>query len=251
MGAFTSSATAGTVGISFTPTASGTATFNVNVTDANGAMATQSYSITVLSITPNTLPPGTAGTNYMQTITVTGGTTPYTTFMTSNFNAGGTGLTNAEITPNATAGTFVINGTPTAGGTATFDVNVVDSAGVTVDKPYSITINQAPTITNGPPTSPTTVNVPYTFTYTTTGFPKPTFSVSSGALPTGLTLSSRRARSRVRRRWPVCSPPRSRPPTATPRTQCRPSPSTSSCRRRTSWSALRPQRRREISSRSR
>ena len=49
----------------------------------------------------------------------------------------------------------------------------------------------APAITNGPPPSQTALNVAYnTFTYTTTGYPTPTFSVSSGSLPTGLSLSS-------------------------------------------------------------
>jgi uncharacterized protein (TIGR02597 family) len=47
----------------------------------------------------------------------------------------------------------------------------------------------APSITNGPPASPAGVNAPYSFTYAFTGSPTPTFSVISGALPTGLSLS--------------------------------------------------------------
>lgn len=44
-----------------------------------------------------------------------------------------------------------------------------------------------PTITNGPPPGGT-VGVAYNFSYTSTGFP--TFSLTAGALPAGLSLSS-------------------------------------------------------------
>jgi hypothetical protein len=48
----------------------------------------------------------------------------------------------------------------------------------------------APTITNGPPPSLVTVGTPYSFTFTATGSPTPTFSLTSGTLPPGITLSS-------------------------------------------------------------
>ena len=48
----------------------------------------------------------------------------------------------------------------------------------------------APAITNGPPPSPVIVGTPYTFTFTVTGSPAPTFSLTGGTLPPGLTLSS-------------------------------------------------------------
>ncbi len=55
----------------------------------------------------------------------------------------------------------------------------------------TLTINQAPAITNGPPTSPATLNTAYSFQYTTTGSPAPTFTLAAGsALPSGFTLSS-------------------------------------------------------------
>ena len=80
--------------LSGTPTAAGTATFTVNVTDTAGATLTQPYTLTVnpaLSIAPTTLPEATAGTATSQTITVSGGTKPYTTFTVADFVAGGTG----------------------------------------------------------------------------------------------------------------------------------------------------------------
>jgi hypothetical protein len=52
-------------------------------------------------------------------------------------------------------------------------------------------INEAPTITNGPPTSPATLDAAYSFQYTTTGSPTPTFALVAGsALPSGFTLSA-------------------------------------------------------------
>jgi uncharacterized protein (TIGR02597 family) len=48
----------------------------------------------------------------------------------------------------------------------------------------------APSIANGSPTSPVLVNQPYSYTYAFTGSPTPTFSVTPGALPPGLSLSS-------------------------------------------------------------
>ncbi len=48
----------------------------------------------------------------------------------------------------------------------------------------------APAITSSAPTSTATVGVTYSYTMTDTGSPAPTFSVTSGALPPGLTLST-------------------------------------------------------------
>ena len=91
---------------------------------------------------PDQLPAGVANTLYYQTISVSGGTTPYTTFTVSGFSAGGTGLTSSEITANASAGTIVVNGTPTASGSASFTVNVTDTVGATLSRSYTITVSQ-------------------------------------------------------------------------------------------------------------
>ncbi|MEY2484503.1 MAG: hypothetical protein QOH39_151 [Verrucomicrobiota bacterium] len=48
-----------------------------------------------------------------------------------------------------------------------------------------------PTITNGPPPSTVTVGSPFSFSFTATGNPAPTFAVTGGTLPPGLTLSSK------------------------------------------------------------
>jgi hypothetical protein len=48
----------------------------------------------------------------------------------------------------------------------------------------------APSIANGPPPSPVIVGTPYSFTFSSTGSPAPTFSVTGGTLPPGLSLSA-------------------------------------------------------------
>ena len=48
----------------------------------------------------------------------------------------------------------------------------------------------APAITNGPPPSPVIVGTPYNFAFAVTGNPVPTFSLTNGTLPPGLTLSA-------------------------------------------------------------
>lgn len=127
------------------------------------------------SIAPATLPSGTRNTLYHQTINVTGGTTPYTTFTVTGFSAGGTGLTSSAIVTNASAGTIVVDGTPTAAGAVSFTVNVVDTAGATLTEDYSIAINQAPAVTAAPHdvTTDASTTTIVTFTAAAVGTPAP------------------------------------------------------------------------------
>jgi len=50
--------------------------------------------------------------------------------------------------------------------------------------------NTVPAFTNGPPGASAQLGVAYSFSYITSGFPAATFAVTSGSLPTGLSLSS-------------------------------------------------------------
>ena len=127
-----------------------------------------------LGISPATLPSGGTKTPYQQTITVTGGTAPFSTFSVSGFSGGGTGLTSSEITADAASGTIVIDGTPTAAGSASFMVNVTDSAGAKLTQSYTIVVNnvvvvQPPVVTAITPTSGGTAGGT-TVTITGTGF---------------------------------------------------------------------------------
>ena len=112
-----------------------------------GATLTQTYTLTVnpaLSIAPATLAEATAGTATNQTITVSNGTTPYTTFTVSGFSAGGTGLTAGEPDDGCGGGNGdALPARRRAAGTASFTVNVTDTAGATLTKPYTLTVNPA------------------------------------------------------------------------------------------------------------
>lgn len=180
--------------ISGTPTGpNGTANFTVKVTDASTVApqsATQALSITINlpappSITTTSLPAGVEGTAYNQTVAATGGLAPLT-FTTSAGN----------LPPGLTMSSAgAITGTPTGpNGTSNFTVRVTDSSNPaqTATQALSITINlPAP-----PLISPTTLpggnqGTPYSQTLTgSSGLAPYSWSVSAGALPAGLGLTT-------------------------------------------------------------
>ncbi len=95
-------------------------------------------------ITTPSLPNGSVGESYSQTLQATGGTPPYSWSITSGNLPNGFSL-------NPSSG--VISGTPTAGGVFNFTVEVRDSAGQTATKDFAITINAPPTLAIISPTS--------------------------------------------------------------------------------------------------
>jgi hypothetical protein len=130
--------------ISGTPTAAGSSVFTVRVTDsgAPAATATQALSLTItaapvaLAVSTASLANGTVGSAYSQSLTATGGTTPYSW-------AVATGTLPAGLNLSA-AGT--ITGIPTAVGTSNFTVRVTDSASpaATATQALALTIAAAP-----------------------------------------------------------------------------------------------------------
>jgi len=85
-----------------------------------------------LNITTTSLPDGTVSSAYNQTVSATGGTTPYTWSISG-------GTLPAGLSLNSSSG--VISGTPTATGTSNFTVMVTDNAADTDTQALSITIN--------------------------------------------------------------------------------------------------------------
>jgi sugar lactone lactonase YvrE len=88
--------------------------------------------------------------------------------------------------------TGVLSGTPTAVGTFSFAVAATNTSGTLVSTTVTITVNPvAPaSFTAATPAATVTTGsaiAPYTFA--ATGFPAPTYSIASGALPAGLTLN--------------------------------------------------------------
>jgi putative cell wall-binding protein len=135
-----------------------------------------------ITVTPTTLPTATVGTAYTQTLAATGGTAPYTWAVTTGTLP--TGLT------LSTAG--VLAGTPTASGTASVTVTATDATSTTGTATYSLIVNAATalavTTTSLPDAS---VGTAYSQTLAATGGTSPyTWTVTSGTLPAGLTLSS-------------------------------------------------------------
>jgi hypothetical protein len=176
--------------ISGTPTAVGTSTFTVKVTDSetpSPSSTTKSLSIAItnppLTITTTSLPQGTINFAYSSTLTAIGGTQPYT--WTISIGSLPSGLT---INPS----TGQISGKPTATGTVSFTVKVVDSSSTqqSATANLSITVNPALAITTA--TLPAgSVGSTYSTTLVATGGVIPyTWNVTSGSLPSGLSLAA-------------------------------------------------------------
>ena len=93
--------------ISGTPTAAGSKTFTVRATDSASQSATASLTIVInapaLTVTTSSLPGGTVGTPYSQTLAASGGTPPYTWALATGtlpagltLSTGGTNLRHAD-----------------------------------------------------------------------------------------------------------------------------------------------------------
>jgi len=174
--------------ISGTPTAAGTSSFTVQVKDASSNTASQSLNIAIaaakqtLSISTSSLASGTVGTAYSAMLQATGGTTPYSWSITS-------GSLPPGLSINTSSG--AISGTPTAAGTFAFTAKVTDAASDTSTKSLSLTIAALPLAITTTSVSSGSTNTAYSAVLDASGGTTPyKWSISSGALPAGLTLSA-------------------------------------------------------------
>ncbi len=171
--------------ISGTPTANGTFSFTIQVADSANTTATKAFTVNIapaLAITQTTLPAGVRGTAYSAKVSATGGVPPYAFTLASGALPAGIAL--------SSDGT--ISGTPTATGSFTPGILVTDSAKATASGTF-------PLVVNAPATAPviTTTTLPggtvgssYSATLAGTGMAPLTWSLATGALPDGLSLSS-------------------------------------------------------------
>ena len=169
--------------LSGTPTATGTFSFTVKVTDANSQSATQATSLTVnagVSATFTAPPAGQVGVAYTDTLTAAGGTPPYTWSVNAGSLPPGITLTSAGV----------LAGTPTAAGSYAFTVNVIDQNNGIATSSITLVVTATLSLTfTAPPAGQ--VGVAYTDTLTAAGGTTPyTWSVSAGSLPAGLTLTA-------------------------------------------------------------
>ncbi|HYA18814.1 MAG TPA: Ig domain-containing protein [Bryobacteraceae bacterium] len=186
--------------ITGTPTKAGTYSYQIEVVDSNGALASDGSgsgrcmssgcSITIQSPPPLSVkcPPSSAteGKAYTGSAVASGGTAPYTYSISSGSLPNG-------LTLNTSTG--AITGTPTTPGTFDFTIGVKDSSGATgasgnnCSGGCSITVS--PIISVSCPTGTATVGTAYDSTPTVTGGTAPyKWSVSAGSLPPGLNLNN-------------------------------------------------------------
>ena len=176
--------------LSGTPTAAGTFTFSLGVSDANGQAATRAYTLVVeaptLHLTPTggALPEAVAGAAYRHALQVEGGIAPYTAVLTGALPAG----------LAFDGDTLTLAGTPTAAGSYTFAIAVSDS---TAGNPGTASANYtlevaAPTLSLAPETLPgATAGVAWTQTFVADGGVAPyRYAIASGGLPAGLALDA-------------------------------------------------------------
>jgi hypothetical protein len=169
--------------IAGTPTAAGTSDFTVQVADNDGATTTADLSITIRAepiISTTWLSDGDVGLAYSGNLVANGGTAPYVWSITLGTLPSGLSLNSSGT----------ITGTPTAAGYSSFTVQVAGNDGATAIADLYIVINEVLSIstTSLPDGS---VSVLYFEILTPTGGTGPyTWSITAGALPTGLLLDS-------------------------------------------------------------
>lgn len=164
---------------------SGSYTFTVTATDTRSCSATRTYTVPVacpvFTVSPASLPTGTANVAYSQKLTASGGTSPHTWSLVGGALPSGVTL--------ALDGTLA--GTPTVGssGSYTFTVRITDSGACVQETNLTLAIS-CPVITMSPSTLPAgTVASAYDTTLTATGGSGSyAWSVVNGSLPQGLQL---------------------------------------------------------------
>jgi hypothetical protein len=177
--------------ISGMPSTAGNSSFTVKVSDSGSQSAQQPLAISVaaapaapLQITTSSLAGGQVGTSYQASVSVTGGTQPYSWSIVS-------GLLPASLALNPASGT--ISGMPSTAGNSSFTVKVNDAASKSAQQPLAISVAAAPAAPLQITTSSLAggqVGTSYQASMSVTGGTQPySWSVVSGLLPTGLALN--------------------------------------------------------------
>jgi hypothetical protein len=166
--------------LSGTPTAAGTFTFTVQATDQNNCTGSRQYTVTITcpAITLPTLPNGTAGTAYNQTVAASpAGTYSYAVTL---------GSLPAGLSLNASSG--AITGTPTGNGSFNFTITASSGGAGACSGSRQYTLEIGCTITL--PTLPNaTAGNSYSQSAAATPAGTYTYSLTQGSLPSGLTLN--------------------------------------------------------------
>ncbi len=169
--------------ISGTPTAAGTTTVNIKVTDGSGATATEALTIVIVPLQINagtiTLARG-VGANYP--LSTSGGVSPYTYAVTSG-----------TLPSNLTLSTYgQLGGTPAANGNTTVTVTVTDNtSGTHLSAAQQITISVVDVVFTNQSNVTAIVGLPFSMALGASGGVAPyTYAVTGGTLPSWLHLTS-------------------------------------------------------------
>jgi len=173
--------------ISGTPTSSASQTFTIQITDNYGCVGSRPYTVApvcpTITVNPTSLANGTVGIAYSQTVSATGGSAPYTFAVSA-------GTLPAGLSLNTSTG--AITGTPTTSNAAGVSITLRATDAYGCQGVRTVTFKICPVITVNPTSVANgTIGLAYSQTVTASGGATPyTFAVSSGALPTGLSLNT-------------------------------------------------------------
>jgi hypothetical protein len=165
------------------PTVTGTYNFTIKAQAANGCSGTRAYTFAVncptVTITPASLPAGSTGASYNQSLSATPSSGNYTFAVT-------TGTLPAGLSLNPATG--VLSGTPTLSGTSSFTITVTGFGGCTGSKAYSISIGGGcPAITLPDIATSGAIGSPYN--QSVAASPSGSYSYTlTGILPAGVTF---------------------------------------------------------------
>lgn len=131
------------------PTTVQTSTFTIRATDANGLMATRTYTIRVnpalaLDITPQAWPQLSAGETANLWFTGGGGLRPYRWLVSAGDLPPGMTL----IQDDPSSDVVRVAGTPTTSGTFTWTLRLTDAQGATVERPFSASVAPASSLSS-------------------------------------------------------------------------------------------------------
>jgi hypothetical protein len=172
--------------ITGTPQTSGNFQLPVILSDATGESMTQNLILFVangLSVATTSLPNGTVGTPYSQSLLPTGGQSPFTWIVVPGSGSLPPGLTLSS--------SGVISGTPASNGSFHFTVQVTDAGGRTATGALTISMGVAPLVITTSSLAAGQLTVAYSQALSASGGVSPyTWALASGVLPNGLALNN-------------------------------------------------------------
>jgi uncharacterized repeat protein (TIGR03803 family) len=165
-----------------TPTDGGVYTYALTCGGVESGFVTLTVDGGTLQIVTNTLVNAVVGIPYSSQLVAEGGTPPYTWSVSSGSLPVGLSLGTS---------TGIIAGTPTTAQTAAFTIKVADNVGDSTTANLSIVVSTAPLQVSTTLLETGSVGTPYSTTLQATGGTPPyAWSLNSGSLPAGLSLSS-------------------------------------------------------------